>query len=280
MKTAWLKDDAFLADVLSARAREDALHLWWLGQSGFLLCHRGQFLLMDPYLSDSLTEKYANTDKPHVRVSERVIAPERLDFIDTVTASHIHTDHLDPGTVGPLLAVNPRLRLVVPEAVREIAAARLDIPAARLSGLVDRSTMTIGAFELHALPSAHDTLETDEAGRDKYLGYVVQAGSLRVYHSGDTRRYAGMEERLRALSVNIALLPINGWAPERRVAGNLNAVEAVDVAVRAGVDLVVPHHYDMFAFNTGDPEELAAEARRRALPFKILRLGERLTLPA
>ena len=50
-------------------------------------------LLLDPYLSDSLTRKYAATDKPHVRMTELVIDPARLDFIDAVTSSHNHTDH-------------------------------------------------------------------------------------------------------------------------------------------------------------------------------------------
>ena len=75
-----LKDDAFLADVAAARgeARADRLHIWWLGQSGFLLCHAGECVVLDPYLSDSLTRKYAGTDKPHVRLTARVIDPARL----------------------------------------------------------------------------------------------------------------------------------------------------------------------------------------------------------
>ncbi|MDZ7647669.1 MAG: hypothetical protein U5K54_11100 [Cytophagales bacterium] len=52
-------------------------------------------LLFDPYLSDSLSKKYASTNKPHKRMSELVIAPELLDCIDVVTSSHNHTDHLD-----------------------------------------------------------------------------------------------------------------------------------------------------------------------------------------
>ena len=35
-----LADDAFLADVEAARA-EPGLHVWWLGQSGFLLQRGG-----------------------------------------------------------------------------------------------------------------------------------------------------------------------------------------------------------------------------------------------
>src|SRR4030095_4193125 len=89
-----LQDEAFLEDVSRAKNDPDHLHLWWLGQSGYLFQWHGKHLLIDPYLSDSLTKKYAGTNKPHVRMTERVIAPERLDLVDVVTSSHTHTDNL------------------------------------------------------------------------------------------------------------------------------------------------------------------------------------------
>src|SRR3954469_21638350 len=119
-----LADDALLADVGAAGEDPAELHLWWLGQSGFLVRRAGRTALLDPYLSDSLTEKYAGTDKPHERLTERVVAPERLTFVEVVTASHAHTDHLDPGTLRPLAAAVAGLELVVPEAHRALAAER------------------------------------------------------------------------------------------------------------------------------------------------------------
>ena len=280
MKPAFRKDDAFLSDVRSALAAEGVLHLWWLGQSGFLLQHAGRFLLMDPYLSESLTRKYASTDKPHVRVTERVIDPARLDFVSTVTSSHGHTDHLDGDTIRPLLAATPGLCLIIPEAIRALAAQRLGPDALRPIGLNDGQTCDVDGFTIHAVPSAHDLLETDESGHHKYLGYVVEAGPWRVYHSGDTRRYAGMVERLAAFDLDVGLLPINGWSAERRVPGNLSIAESVDLGLKAGMRLVVPHHYDMFEFNTADPAAFLAHARARGLPVTVLRPGERLTLGA
>ena len=90
-----LQGEAFLTDVRYAASERNTLHIWWLGQSGFLAQWRGEHLLFDPYLSDSLTRKYAATDKPHTRMTELVVEPERLDFIDVATSSHNHTDHLD-----------------------------------------------------------------------------------------------------------------------------------------------------------------------------------------
>ena len=80
-------DEAFLADVARSRGEQSGFRLWWLGQSGFLVQWNGRHLLLDPYLSESLTRKYAATDKPHVRMTRRVVAPERLDFVDRLAST-------------------------------------------------------------------------------------------------------------------------------------------------------------------------------------------------
>jgi L-ascorbate metabolism protein UlaG (beta-lactamase superfamily) len=123
-------------------------------------------------------------------------------------------------------------------------------------------------------------VERDELGRVKFLGYVLQFGGWSLYHSGDTLRYDGMAEKLRPSAVDVALLPINGRAPERRVAGNLSGSEAAELAYDIGAKLVIPCHYDMFEFNTAPPDAFADTCRRLGQPFRILRCGERFESPA
>jgi L-ascorbate metabolism protein UlaG (beta-lactamase superfamily) len=252
--------------------------LWWLGQSGYLLRAGDRHLLIDPYLSDSLSKKYASTDKPHVRISERVIDPERLDFIDILTASHAHTDHLDPETLVPLFRVNPGLRFVVPVSIAPLAAERSGIDGEALIGLDADEGVELEGFLLHAIPSAHNSLDKDPEGRHLYLGYIIETCGIRIYHSGDTLLYPGMEDILRPFRVDLALLPINGNRPERRVAGNLDAGEAVWLASAIGAGLTIPCHYDMFAFNTADVRVFEREAERTGIGYRVLRLGERIAL--
>ena len=149
MIPAALAHDAFLVDVLNVRTDQEHFHLWWLGQSGFLLQWQGRHVLLDPYLSDSLTKKYAATDKPHVRMTERVVAPERLDFVDVVTSSHNHTDHLDAETLVPLLRVNPGLTIVIPAANRTFAAERLGVAAERLTAIEEGNATPDRGILLH-----------------------------------------------------------------------------------------------------------------------------------
>jgi L-ascorbate metabolism protein UlaG (beta-lactamase superfamily) len=272
-----LAGETLLADIRQANVRDGGFRLWWLGQSGFLLQWEGRHLLFDPYLSDSLTRKYAATDKPHARMTELAVTPERLDFIDVVTSSHNHTDHLDAETLGPLLAANPNIVFAIPEANRAFVADRLRIPPAQPIGLDGGGSCSAHGFRISAVQSAHEGMDRDEAGRCKYLGYIVQFGGWSVYHSGDTVRYQGMAEKLRPFGVDVALLPINGRAPERRVPGNLSGAEAALLAHDMGAKLVVPCHYEMFAFNTASPDEFVSACGSIVQPYCVVRCGERWT---
>ena len=270
--------DALLADIESARRQHDVLHLWWLGQSGFLLQWQARHLLTDPYLSDSLTKKYAGTDKPHVRMTELVVDPRRLDFIDAVTSSHNHTDHLDAETLVPLLEVNPDLTIIVPAANRPFASQRLGIDIEQLTPLADGATLETAGFLVHGVPAAHESIERDEAGRCKFLGYVIQCGPWTIYHSGDTVLYDGMVEQLSRWQIDVALLPINGRSPQRRVPGNLSGPEAAQLGYQIRARLVIPCHYDMFQFNTEPVDLFVKTCEQLGQPYRVLRCGEKLTV--
>lgn len=272
-----LHDDSFLRDARRASHDERLTHLWWLGQSGFLVKFGNRYLLLDPYLSDSLTNKYANTDKPHVRMTERIIAPERLDFIDVTTSTHNHTDHLDAETLVPLMKVNPSMRVVVPEANRAFAAERLQVNPDSLLGIDADQTLTVAGFDITAVPAAHERIAQDEQGRHEFLGYVVRTATCTIYHSGDTVPYEGMIRLLKPHRIDIALLPINGRKPERRVDGNLWGREAAWLASEIGAKLVIPCHYDMFEFNTETPEQFADACEQLRQPHRVLRCGERFS---
>lgn len=272
------RDERLLADIAAAPDDESTLHVWWLGQSGFLVQWAGERFLFDPYLSDSLTTKYAATDKPHVRMTGRCIDPARLTGLSHVTASHVHTDHLDAGTLVPLAQANPGLRLylphpVVPEARKRLGAAADTVTFCPLS---DGEVLRHGRWEVRGVIAKHNEVVRDENGRSHFIGFLVRCGPFTLYHSGDTLWHDDIVQVLREHRCDIAFLPINGNKPERRVAGNLNGTEAAALAKAAGVRLVVPCHYDMFEFNTESPDELVNACSRLGQECRVMRCGERV----
>jgi L-ascorbate metabolism protein UlaG (beta-lactamase superfamily) len=268
-----LKDQAFLSDIEHA-PEGTALSLWWLGQSGFLLKWRTTNLLIDPYLSDSLTEKYAGTATPHVRMTSRVVHPSELRNITAVAVTHHHSDHADPQTLQLLFRANPSARLIAPAASEHLIRSRLEMEALATAGLDDRTTVEVGECSITGIASAHEDLERDHAGRSVYLGYIIRLGRWTIYHSGDTVIYEGLASRLQSYGIDIALLPINGLG--KGVAGNMDASEAVRLGKQISARCVIPCHFDMFAFNTGSPEQFRDAASKLALNYRIARCGERL----
>jgi L-ascorbate metabolism protein UlaG (beta-lactamase superfamily) len=215
-------------------------------------------LLLDPYLSDSLTRKYADSSTPHVRMTRRVIDPKRLAFVDLVTATHGHTDHLDADTLG---AIRPQV-LVCPASIERVAAERAGVEP---SGVVEGQTIEAGGFTFTGIHADHDT-------PGQALGYVIEREPWTIYHSGDTLAFAGLGETLRPFELDLAILPINGMI------GNMNGAEAARVARDADVRLAVPCHFEMFEFNTASPAGFARECERLGQGYRVLRVGERLSL--
>jgi L-ascorbate metabolism protein UlaG (beta-lactamase superfamily) len=265
-----------LSEIAGPPPGPGCLAVWWLGQSGFAIRSPQGLLVIDPYLSEHLTAKYATTDRPHVRMTEAPCRGADLRDVSLVLASHRHSDHLDPGTLPGLLAASPAARLGLPAALVEYAAG-LGLPRERFLPLAAGEPIEVAGFRVRPVPAAHEQLDRDAAGHFLYMGFVVEADGRRLYHSGDSLAYDGLADWLGPEPFDVLFLPINGRDPARGVPGNMTAAEAVDLAGIVRPRFVVPHHYDMFTFNTVPVGVFEAEAGR--LPAgvvpRVLRCAER-----
>ncbi len=270
-----LSGTALTADIAAARPTTDEVMIWWLGQSGYAIRTASALWYVDLYLSEHLTKKYANTDKQHIRITASPVRGVELTDVALVFASHKHSDHLDPGTLPDLFASSPDAKLVLPKAIVDHAAG-LGLDRSRFVPTRGEETLQLGALTVHSLPSAHPTFEyTDESGY-AFLGFIFEVDGFTLYHSGDTLVYDGLAERLSAYDIDIAFLPING-AVSPTTPPNMNIDEAVALAQDIRPKLVIPHHYDMFTFNTADVREFERAATSAGVPFAVLQAGARFT---
>jgi L-ascorbate 6-phosphate lactonase len=230
------------------------IRLRWLGQASFVLEFPGATVLVDPFLS------------PHPdRLVPPPFAPEEATGFDVVAITHDHLDHLDRESLPGIAAASPAARFVVPAPL----ADRVPAPAV---GLRPGESADVAGVRVHAVAALHgdtpdDAYSFDGAAGDgacRFLGYVFESDGRRLYHSGDTIPYDGLAQDVRRLEPDVALLPINGRDAEREalgIVGNLDEREAVELAVAAGVDVLVPMHWDMFAANPGSPDLVVDLAR-------------------
>ena len=234
--------------------RSGEVTLYWLGQAGFVIEFNRFRMLIDPYLSNSLAQKYQGTKFPHARMMAAPILPDELDRLDVVLCTHRHTDHMDPGTLQPLARRFPKARFVVPAAVVDEAVKRCEAGIDRLIAVNpgERTEILDGCF-VSPIASAHETLDRDANGNYPWLGYVIDAGGVRLYHSGDCIPYPGLEEAVAVHAPHVALLPVNGRDAQRSgngVPGNFTLDEAVTLARNCSARAMIAHHHGLFDFNT------------------------------
>lgn len=209
------------------------------------------------------------------------IQPAALGEVHLALCTHQHTDHMDGGTLMPLAGRLPGLRIMVPAAALGTALERTGAPAARLipADAGERHELFGGRLRVQVMRAAHETLERDAEGRHRFLGYGLEIGGHRIFHSGDTIPFPGQAEEIRAFAPGLMLLPVNGRSEalrRRGIAGNLTIAEAVDLTAACGAPAMLAHHFGMFAFNTVDPHDIAAAAA--AAPFQMIVAGEQTAI--
>lgn len=258
--------------ALLARPPGCELRLWWLGQAGFVIEGEGHRVVIDPYLSDSLAEKYRGAKFPHLRMMPAPVSPHEIAHVDLVLATHAHTDHLDPGTLPALIAANPGALLVAPRAARAVALDRSGIAAGRLVCVEAGETLDVAGIRLSAVRAAHETLERDADGAHRFLGLALTVAGRTVFHSGDTIPFPGQAQEVRALGADLALFPVNGRDAQRAangVPGNMTMQEALALARGAGIGAMIAHHFGLFDFNTVARAEVEEAAAASTTPHAV-----------
>lgn len=242
--------------ILSTKLTDNQIAAFYLGQEGFLLKYKDKYLLFDAYLSDYVDKNCCTEAVTWTRKYDAPIDASELDFVDYVFISHPHYDHADPLTLKLLHTVNQKAAYIAPYVLRDtllsygikasqITCADADIPI---------SLDTQDGIFVTPIPAAHEQLHMCADGHYGTLGYVVRLGEMTIYHAGDCCIYDGLKERIH--NIDIGFLPINGrdyYRLHEDIIGNMDSREAILLAEKAGLKLLVPMHFDLYDVNEVNP---------------------------
>jgi L-ascorbate metabolism protein UlaG (beta-lactamase superfamily) len=234
--------------------------LTWLGQSSFLIDTESTRLLIDPFFSEHQARRYAPLP----------VAPFATG-IDRILITHEHLDHLDPESLRAIALHSPDAIVVAPSPLRSLVK---DMPFEGV-GRGDRLTLP-GGGRLAVVPAIHALHPKDGYSEgERFVGYVLELEGIAIYHAGDTIDGEPLSASLEEVDVDVALLPVNGRTPERErrgIAGNLDAEEAVALAVECGARVLVPIHWDLFDGNTERAGAASDAADTANAPVHVLTL--------
>lgn len=200
------------------------MELRWHGHSFFsVLTASGTRLVVDPFFQ--ATRKRPDDIKA-----------------DLVLVTHAHGDHAgDAAKLGaPILSVH--------ETAEELARRGASATGMGIGGFYRFRDVKIWCAPAHH-SSSFDGDEGSPANGGDPCGFVVDDGTTRFYHAGDTGIFGDMRTVIRdLLQPHVAAVPIG----DHYTMGVEHAARAVDWL---GVRLALPMHYDTFPAIRADPKE-------------------------
>src|ERR1700761_128715 len=263
-------------DAATLAAAPDA-SLFRLGHSTLLLKLAGEFWLTDPVFSERASPvQWAGPKRFHAPP----ISIADLPVIKGVILSHDHYDHLDHAAVMQLA---PKVEMfITPLGVGDRLIA-WGIPAAKVRQLDWWQQTALAGVRFVATPAQHFSGRTLSDGNSTlWASWVILAGDLRLYFSGDTGYHADFRtigERFGPFDVTFmetgaydAQWPDVHMQPEQTLQAHLDLRGHWLMPLHNGTfDLAMHAWHEPF-------DRILALAQACAVPLATPAMGERLSL--
>lgn len=261
----------------AALAEAPEASLFRLGHSTLLLKLDGEFWLTDPVFSERASPvQWAGPKRFHVAP----IDIEELPPIKGVILSHDHYDHLDYAAV---LRLAPKVEVFIAPLGVGDRLISWGIEAAKVRQLDWWQQTKVGGVRLVAAPAQHFSGRGFSDGdRTLWASWVIMAGDLRVFFSGDTGYHAGFKtigERFGPFDVT--LLETGAYDAEWADI-HMHPEETLQAHLDLKGDWLLPVHngtFDLAMHAWNEPfDRIYALAAERGVKLATPSMGEPLSL--
>ncbi|MFH8800803.1 MBL fold metallo-hydrolase [Streptomyces sp. NPDC017936] len=277
-----------MTPVIDETTSDDAVDLHFVGNATVLLRYRELTLLTDPNFLHRGQYAYLGYGLLSRRLTEPALDVTALPRLDAVVLSHLHGDHWDrtarrhlDHTVPVLTTPHAARRLRVAHGFRHTAGLRT------WQGL----TLRHGASQVRvtALPGRHARHPVLRGLLPPVMGSMLEFGPvrgpvrLRLYVSGDTLLYDGLEEIARRFpAADLAVLHLGGTRLPGGFVVTMDGAQGAELARRLDPRFVLPVHYGDYTVMRSPLSAFLAEADRLGLGERLVHCehGQRSRVPA
>jgi L-ascorbate metabolism protein UlaG (beta-lactamase superfamily) len=158
--------------------------------------------------------------------------------------THDHFDHLSVADLKKVVSEN-----TVVVAARECQGKFGGVKMKEVKFVKPGDKLTVLDVSIEAVP-AYNLNKSFHPKQDGKVGYVVQMGGVRVYHTGDSDHVPEMSQ----VKADIALLPVSGTYV-------MTAEEAAEAAKALRPKLAIPMHYGTIVGSEADAKRFEQLAK-------------------
>jgi len=154
-------------------------NVFWIGHASFYIKYKGATVFIDPF-----------------RVSDKIAKSEKADLI---LITHAHFDHF---SINDIKKVKKDSTLIITSTKTMDESKNVKIAK---PGFV----YELGGIKIEAVPAYNIAKErlSFHPKSNEWVGYIISAEGLRIYHAGDTDFIPEMHN---FANIDLALLPIGG----------------------------------------------------------------------
>jgi L-ascorbate metabolism protein UlaG (beta-lactamase superfamily) len=256
-------------------APPSGLRITWLGHSTLLVEIDGYRVLIDPVWGERTSPFSSQGPK---RFHPVPLPLDELPELDAVVISHDHYDHLDHETI---IALGDRVPVyAVPLGV----GAHLEHWGVPTDRIVERDwwgEVEVGGLTLTATPARHASgrsLTFSDQDKTLWSGWAIRGPQHRVYYSGDTAMFPGLEEIGERLGPFDATMIETGAYNPLWVDVHMGPEQAIVAHELVGGKLFMPVHwgtFDLAVHNWTEPvERVLAAASQAGVRVAVPRPGQ------
>jgi L-ascorbate metabolism protein UlaG (beta-lactamase superfamily) len=169
---------------------------------------------------------------------------------DIVLLTHDHGDHYSEGDLK--IISDASTRVVAPMSTKLVTDT-----------IAPGRSLTIKDVTIQAVP-AYNVSKAFHPKANSWVGYLVDIGGKKIYHTGDTDRITEMKQ----IEADLAFIPVGGTY-------TMDALEASEAVRDIKASIVIPIHFGDIVGSRKDAEKLAELC---ACDVRILQPGESIDI--
>jgi L-ascorbate metabolism protein UlaG (beta-lactamase superfamily) len=210
------KEDQPSAQDKQGKETAMAVTIQWLGHASFRISGGDGVIYIDPWK----------------------LSKQRKDAT-AVLVSHSHYDHYSPDDIAKVAGGRAKV----------IGSGDVIIAQGSGQAMEPVQSVEVGAVKITAVASYNPNKQFHPKA-NKWLGFVVELGGVRIYYAGDTDRIGEMKT---LGGIDVALLPVGGTY-------TMDADEAASAVNTIKPKKAIPYHWGDIVGKQSDAEQFAEKA--------------------